>query len=460
MKETQKIWHIGRTSIFLVFAVLLTWAVIVPVVAEDTSTLFTHQENIVGVTVPAPIPVDMDQSLLHLSSIEDSDDGLWIRDMEGFLSYWNERLNWQFSEIQIQEYTEDVCTRLSSVQDTQSGFYDIDSIDDLGTLLGSVLGLTQIQIETFVTEERNQLQMDRIAFHQASSVNSGLSSETGIGTRTNYPPSLSSAPYAIGKLMYAYIFVNFESPSSYGNWTDADMSDAISDANQGLVRITTQAPSSADVSHSAAYYGPILVSGANTGLSSATGNNGWMERAAMAIGYTDSNNNGIYTDDMASALKAACDADSIILIFFTHDAEGAYAIGYEGYTNNRGYADRVAVSYKGAGVDENGQPTDFESVPGSYLHEVLHAYGAAGEYIGESTHGAISTMAVSPMRELYTNTNHETSPSHTHSVMCGELYNSDPSIALYISTSSGNFIGWGDWDNDGILDPLDPTPQG
>ncbi|MDV0443476.1 hypothetical protein [Methanorbis rubei] len=44
MKETKKICRIGKISVFLLLAVLLTCAVIVPAVADDGSAVFTQQE--------------------------------------------------------------------------------------------------------------------------------------------------------------------------------------------------------------------------------------------------------------------------------------------------------------------------------------------------------------------------------------------------------------------------------
>jgi hypothetical protein len=50
-------------------------------------------------------------------------------------------------------------------------------------------------------------------------------------------------------------------------------------------------------------------------------------------------------------------------------------------------------------------------------------------------------------------TNHHENPNHQHSIMCSEgLYGVSNPI---ISQSTKNFIGWGDYDNDGIIDVLE-----
>jgi hypothetical protein len=123
---------------------------------------------------------------------------------------------------------------------------------------------------------------------------------------------------------------------------------------------------------------------------------------------------------------------------------GGYAVGPD-----QGYADKGALSYWGRA--DWGR---FPSVPESYEHESLHLYGALDEYAGVSSCGQSSILAVSPMHEMYTNTNHISCPSSTNSVM------RDPYTTSTISLSSRRFIGWGDYDNDGILDPLDGTPWG
>ena len=54
------------------------------------------------------------------------------------------------------------------------------------------------------------------------------------------------------------------------------------------------------------------------------------------------------------------------------------------------------------------------------------------------------------MNLLYTNTNHHDSSNHNHDTVMCEHRHSDR-----ISDSTRKFIGWGDHDSDGILDPFD-----
>jgi hypothetical protein len=94
----------------------------------------------------------------------------------------------------------------------------------------------------------------------------------------------------------------------------------------------------------------------------------------------------------------------------------------------------------------------FFAPPFHYEHEALHIYGALDEYAGSSTCNGVSVLAVDPMQQFYTNTNHVSCGSgSTTSVM------RNPGETV-ISLSTKRFIGWGDHDNDGTLDPFDSSP--
>jgi hypothetical protein len=146
---------------------------------------------------------------------------------------------------------------------------------------------------------------------------------------------------------------------------------------------------------------------------------------------------------MARALKSYQGADSVMLMFATHDVNRSYAVGPD-----QGYADKAAIAYWWRGSDSAVHfATQYH-----YEHEALHLYGALDEYAGSSSCNAVSILAVDPMQQFYVNTNHLSCGSgSTTSVMrdLGETV---------ISLSTKRFIGWGDHDNDGTLDPFDSSP--
>jgi hypothetical protein len=273
---------------------------------------------------------------------------------------------------------------------------------------------------------------------------------------TSVPPSSQSAPYAIGKLHYRYIITDFTNPGpEHGSWNDADRIDAVNDAGYGTWEIEDQAPSNANVVNDGSWAHVTNVPGQNTGeFESTWGLNGWTEQAASQFGH-GTGSDGRYTTKLAEYMKSVSGADSVILVFFTHDNVGAGAV-----PSGNGYADRVGVSYWG----KNPPYPDYNSEPGSYEHEIVHAYGTLDEYFGNPViHPELtcnfwpSMMAVSPMYEMYKNSNHASCPSSTKRGVMYYPYYSDPYWSD-LSTAAKNFIGWGDFDGDGILDPLESDP--
>jgi len=423
--------NIGMRALSALLAALLVSVCVVPAMAASEER--SREANIIGVDVPAPKQIDI-PSDEELALLTEHDGGVIIDCTETYLNYWNEKLNWGISEEEIKEYSQILEKQvLVRYYDADDHYYHITDLDTFGEELGSVLGLNADQTAKFVQSHKEQLVKDHQNYHGGTFAPNNL-------IRDYISPSTQSAPYAHGKMYYLYIITDFQTPSSDGAWTVADRNDALSDAYSGTDAIRQQAPSGANAVNDGGYY-TVTVSGANTGDNiHAWGVNGWMEEAARNIGYTDINGDGRTTDDMARAAKSWSGADSVILLYFTHDDMGGYAVGPD-----QGYADKGALSYWGRA--DWGR---FPSVPESYEHESLHLYGALDEYAAKGTFcGQSSILAVSPMHDMYTNTNHISCPSVTNSVML-YLYNTST-----ISISSGRFIGWGDYDSDGILDPID-----
>lgn len=424
---------LGVRALGLLLIVALAGAIFVPAVSADDD----KNANIIGIDVPAPEAVDFSISeSVSLSKKYDCE--IIIKDLMTYLSYWNKKMEWGFSEEELVHYSQILEKEvLDSYYDKEHNYYPIKDLRVFSEEVGEILGLNTLKIAIFIQSQKEQLVKDYQNYHLDNFDEASYS-------RDYISPGSQSAPYACGKMYYLYIITDFQNPGSEGAWTTSDRTDVLNDAYIGTNSIRQQAPSSANAVNSGGYY-TVTVSGANTGDNSdAWGQSGWMEEAAENIGYTDVNNDGRITDDLARSAKSWSDADSVILLYFTHDDWGAYAIGPD-----MGYADKTAISYWGR-TGSGSVP----SIPGSYEHESLHLYGALDEYTGASYCGQSSILAVSPMHDMYTNTNHMECASSTPSVM---RYHSDTSV---ISTSTKNFIGWGDYDNDGTIDPFDSTPWG
>ncbi|ADN36302.1 hypothetical protein Mpet_1545 [Methanolacinia petrolearia DSM 11571] len=424
---------LGMQVLGLLFVVALAGAIFVPAVSADND----KNANIIGIDVPAPEAVDF--SISESTSIsKENDCEIIIKDPMTYLSYWNKRMEWGLSEEELVKYSQILEKKvLYNYYDKEHNYYPITDLNVFSEEVSEILGLNTLQTAKFIQSQKEQLVEDYQNYLLERF-------EDPAESKDYISPSSRSAPYACGKMYYLYIITDFQNPSSEGAWTTADRNDALNDASIGTNSIRLQAPSSANAVNDGGYY-TVTVSGANTGDNSdAWDPNGWMEEAAENIGYTDVNDDGRTTDDLARSVKSWSGADSVILLYFTHDDWGAYAVGPD-----KGYADKTAISYWGR-TGSGSVP----SVPGSYEHESLHLYGALDEYAESSYCGQSSILAVSPMHDMYTNTNHVTCISSTPSVM------RDHTATSVISTSTRCFIGWGDYDNDGTIDPFDSTPSG
>lgn len=403
---------------------------------------------------PLPTPVHLTEPSAQGNAGE-PDDGVKIQNITAALDFWNTRLSWGLSQEEIVLYGDSSrAVILSNLTQSEETWFHVRNITAFDENLGRLIGLDDDQIAQFIIEDKKQLLQNRRHYHQDTSSILGKLQGTPPITReiltSPLPPRSQSAPFAAGKLYYLYIFVDFATPSSDGPWTQAHIEDALSDAMMGVGKITSEAPSAAQVTHNGSW-ARVTVTGQNIGVHdpSAWGTNGWMERAAQQFGYGNNNPDGRYTENLTKHYKDVSGADSVMLVYFTHDDLGGTAIGPD-----QGYADRIALSYWG-----DGGSWRFNSEPGSYEHEAVHAYGALDEWGGNgvSCNFYPSGLAVSPMHEMYNNSNYYTCPLATKRGVMWYCYESDPHW-FEVSDSAANFIGWGDYDYDGLLDPLDSDP--
>jgi hypothetical protein len=366
-----------------------------------------------------------------------------ISDFPRFLAKWNDKMHWGFSPEQIENFSHSLENGVLKKYKTNPNYPSLE-IPDLKPFcleVGDAIGLSKKQSEVFAIAADEELIKDKIEF------NKPLLPEPGAKALTE--PGTQSAPFAYGNVDYECIFVNFTiprpvKPGYQFSWTAADRSDVMNDFAIGTQAISNQAPQQASMSNLRYYWPVVTVDGINPGRGEeSTSPNGWMENAIRNLGFEDLNGDGRVSDEFARYWKAYEGADSVVIVYFTHDAMGAYAAGAWW-----GYADKAVVSYWGY----NGE--FFDAIPGSYEHETVHIFGALDETLGSSTCGEYSIFAVSPMKEMYKNTNHENCAEWTNSVM--RYY----WLTNIISSSSKKFIGWGDFDTDGTLDPLDPIPWG
>jgi hypothetical protein len=420
----------------VLLALLLAAMVMVPMVSAAEEN---DKSNIVGKTVPAPETLDI--NLLESRHTQHSEDSFVITNPVTYLTFWNNKLKWGLSqkqiEIQVKKWE---AGDLKKYRYESGKYYEIQNLEEFSRDLQKALGITKEQAASYVIAQKEQKRLDYQNYQAPLESEISLSQKSLILRSAS--PSTQSAPSATGYIYTVIIFTDFQIPGEEGVWRDSHKDDAWYDAWMGTNQIESQADSRAGVDSSVGMYS-VTVSGQNTGdNSNAWGSSGWMERAAQNLGYSDSNSDGRYTDDMTRAIKSYQGADSVMLMFLTHDATRSYAVGPD-----QGYADKAAIGYWWVG--SNG--VYYFSTPYHYEHEALHLYGALDEYSGASYCGQASSLAVDPMQQFYTNTNHVNCAGSTTSVMrdLGETV---------ISLSTKRFIGWGDHDNDGTLDPFDSSP--
>lgn len=337
---------------------------------------------------------------LKFNASQEPDSGVEIQNVTATLNYWNERMYWGLSQKQIDDYSIKTENQiLKNLTSTDGKWFHIKNLTKFDEELGIIIGLSDAQISAFITEDRNQLSIDHMNYHKS------YQSPEKTELLYSIAPGSQSAPYARGRLYYLYIFTDFTIPSPDGVWTQAEIDDAEYDAGIGTEKIQIQAPDGANVVNDGGW-AHVTVMGQNFGdVPSTWGTDGWMERAAQQFGYGNTSPYQRYTENLAYRLKQTYNADSVILCFFTHDDKGSTATGPD-----QGYADKVLVSYWG--IKSTGR---FSSEPGSYEHEIIHSYGALDEYGGNGIECNFwpSGLAVSPMREMYKNTNFYTCPSST-----------------------------------------------
>ncbi len=320
--------------ITVLLALLLAAMVMVPMVSAVEES---NKANLVGKTVPAPQTMDINR--LMSRHTQQSDNRFIITNPVTYLTFWNEKLKWGLSQQQIDDSVKKWETGDLKKYRYESGqYYEVQNLEEFSKDLQQVIGITKKQAAVFVIAQKEQIRIDHQNFKDPSKTVLSSSLKSGAGVRAS--PTTQFAPNAIGDLYTAVIFTDFQTPGEEGLWRESHKEDAYYDAWVGTNQIETQADSRAGVDNTMGYY-TVTVSGQNTGdNSNAWGPSGWMERAAQNIGYSDSNSDGRYTDDMARALKSSTGADSVTLMFLMHDAFRPYAIGPD-----QGYADKAAIPY-------------------------------------------------------------------------------------------------------------------
>lgn len=415
----------SKVKLFVVCILLLAVFVSAPVSATDITELTP--------ILPTPVP-ELRSDEIPVDSYRPG----MVDDVSAYIKAVNDELDLNLSPEEINQYAVTLASRYLSAtaKISPTSSIKVNNYSEFQQDVANVLELNKKKSKTYF-----QLSSASESFCATDEVTQIISQSRD----SDYvDPATQSAPYAYGRLAYVYLFVNFQgNPDT--TWTTSERNTALNNAQLGAAVIKNRAPTAANIENSFGYY-TTTVSGVDYGSDhpSTWGSDGWMEEAASNLGF-NSPEYDRSTEYMADYLMDYYDADSVILVYCLYKEGTSYAIG-----PGTGFADKCVVySWSDQRFTYRGQ-----AEKNVYAHETLHLYGALDEYPTDpSTDGITSYMAVSPLNEWYTNTNHHNNPNHYHSIMCADgIYGENNPV---ISQSTKNFIGWGDKDNDSIIDALE-----
>ena len=119
---------------------------------------------------PTPVPTAQPASA--------AESAFWISNTDQYLSYWNEKMGWNFTEQTLAGYSRDLNRYLdASWKYEAAGYYVTNNSEFLHAVEG-ILGLTEEQFAAFVTaDDAAQKKTDQIEHHSQSSRLSEISAD-------------------------------------------------------------------------------------------------------------------------------------------------------------------------------------------------------------------------------------------------------------------------------------------
>jgi len=130
--------------------------------SENQTGLFTKEIQTTHIPVPVPVVTMPSQSRNQVI----------IVDFEKFLTDWNEKMHWNFSPQQIENYNRTLENGLLKKYQTIPGYLtlDIPDIKSFCLEVGNAIGLTKKQSEEFAAAADDDLRKDKIEFGKPLSI--------------------------------------------------------------------------------------------------------------------------------------------------------------------------------------------------------------------------------------------------------------------------------------------------
>ena len=118
---------------------------------------------------PTPVPT------VQPASAEES--AFWISNTDQYLSYWNEKMGWNFTEQTLDGYSRDLNRYLDASWKYEAAGYYVTNNREFPHAAKEILGLTEEQFDAFVTADAEQKKTDHIEHHSQSSRLSEISAD-------------------------------------------------------------------------------------------------------------------------------------------------------------------------------------------------------------------------------------------------------------------------------------------
>jgi len=268
---------------------------------------------------------------------------------------------------------------------------------------------------------------------------------TPLPTVTDYNPENHYIPpdfsYAlVGKTHIITVFVD----TLDDKWSFSDIAYAMNEVVKATEWLQIRAPINANLSFTINYY--WIEANASSSVVKNYGA-GVEDNVTRYLGYADTDNDSTAINDMLFYHKELYGADNVIVLFtFVKSGSGNYAVPGRGVAT----LDLYSASY--------GRTLR----AGYYIHEALHLFGAEDE-----ASYCDLTDCTGNFSWNYSNKNcFICNPGCTdHCTYFPYNYSNPLYVCIMLSPDSDYIcpytrgqIGWGDHDNDGVLDPLDNCP--
>lgn len=122
----------------------------------------------VSATENHPIALQTTRLFSEYNHTQEPDSGVLLQNVTIKLDYWNDRMHWGLSQRQISEYSikaeNQILKNLTMETSGNNTWYHIKNLTRFDEELGTIIGLSDLQISAFIIEDRKQLERDHMNY--------------------------------------------------------------------------------------------------------------------------------------------------------------------------------------------------------------------------------------------------------------------------------------------------------